>query len=272
MALSDFAIDQTGLAPGVPTVSRRDILPTSLAGGPVTFTAVTAGLTYKWEVTQTPGSIVPLVGSTAQICTIAAEMTGGYLVRLTVNEGLPTEDIAELYFGIGVLINGIRYPLPALTETVQDNSIGTPEYGWLEKELAVIRAIVAEIFTGTAWYGDTVDATPTEIYEGGVPPGREAIPLNAVTPYTITVRAFDPLHGGQGKVWKIEFATINTGATTSILLDIPVITIIGQSDSPGGGVGTDLWDVDVSVHTPSDTLVLTVTGEAAVNIAWEAHS
>lgn len=269
MALSDFAINQFGLVPGVPTIARRDILPTSIAGGSVAFTAVTAGLTYKWEVTQTPGSAVPLVGNTAQTCTIAAEMTGGYLVRLTVNEGFPTEDISELYFGIGVLINGIRYPLPALTETVQDNSIGTPEFGWLEKELAVIRAIVAEIFTGTAWMGDTVDATPTEIYEGGVPPGREAIPLNAVTSFTVSIKAFDLT---RGKVWKLEFATINTGATTSALLDIPVVTIIGQSDLAGGGAGTDLWDVDVTVDAPTDTLVLTVTGEAATNITWDARS
>jgi hypothetical protein len=196
-------------------------------------------------------------------------MTGGYLVRLTANKGLPTENISELYFGIGVLINGLRYPLPALTETIQDNSIGTPGFGWLEKELAVIRAIVAEIFTGTAWAGDTVDATPTEIYEGGVPPGREAIPLNSVTHFTVNVKAFDL---ARGKVWKIEFATLNTGATTSALLDIPVVTIIGQSDLAGGGAGTDLWDIDVSVHAPSDTLVLIVTGEAATNITWEARS
>lgn len=272
MALSDFAIDQSGLAAGVPTVARRDILPTSIAGGPVTFTAVTGGLTYKWEVTQTPGSAVPLTGATAQICTIPAEMTGGYLVRLTANEGLPTEDISELYFGIGVLINGIRYPLPALTETVQDNSIGTPEYGWLEKELAVIRAIVAEIFTGTAWSGTTLDATPTELYEGGVAPGREAIPLNTVTQYTIKVKAFDPLHGGSGKVWKIDFATINTGASTSALLDIPVITIIGQSDPAGGGAGTDLWDVAVTVDAASDTIILTATGDIATTITWAAES
>jgi hypothetical protein len=199
-------------------------------------------------------------------------MTGGYLVRLTVNAGFPTEDISELYFGIGVLINGIRYPLPALTETVQDNSIGTPEYGWLEKELAVIRAIVAEIFIGTTWSGTTVDATPTEIYEGGVAPGREAIPLNTVTQYSIKVKAFVPLHGGSGKVWKIDFATISTGASMSALLDIPVITIIGQSDPAGGGAGTDLWDVAVTVDAASDTLILTVTGEAATMITWAAES
>lgn len=269
MALSDFAINQSGLVPGVPTIARRDILPTSIAGGSVAFTAVTAGLTYLWEVTQTPGSTVPLVGNTAQTCTIAAEMTGGYLVRLTVNAGFPTEDISELYFGIGVLINGIRYPLPALTETVQDNSIGTPEYGWLEKELAVIRAIVAEIFIGTTWSGTTVDATPAEIYEGGVPPGRESIPLNAVTHFTINVKAFDST---RGKVWKMEFATLNTGATTSALLDIPVITIIGQSDLAGGGAGTDLWDVAATVDAASDTVILTVTGEAATTIAWAAVS
>ena len=270
--LSDFSIDQTGLSAGIPTLSRRDILPTSVAGGPVTFTAVNTGITYRWVVTQTPGSSVSLSGSTSQVCTLAAELEGGYLVRLIADEGLATEDISELYFGIGVLVNGTRYALPALTETVQDNSIASPEFGWLEKLLGVIRALVAGVYPGSNWTGTTTDATPTEIYLGGVALAREVVGLNTVTPYTITVKAFDPLHGGNGKVWKIECAAINTGATTAILLDIPVITIIGQTDPSGGGSGTDTWDIAATVDAASDTLRLTVTGEAGVTIDWEAQS
>lgn len=272
MALSDFAIDQTGLSAGVPTVSRRDILPTSIAGGPVTFTADNVGITYKWEVTQTPGSSVALSGATSQICTIAAELEGGYLVRLTANEGLPTEDIAELYFGIGVLVNGVRYPLPALNETVQDNSIGTPEFGWLEKELVILRALVAGVYPGSNWSGATTDATPTELYLGGVALAREIVPLNDLTHYSIIVKAFSPTLSGVGKVWRVEFAATNVGATTSALLDIPVVTILGQTDVSGGGTGTDLWDIAATVDAASDSLVLTATGEAAVNIAWVAQS
>jgi hypothetical protein len=272
MALSDFAIDQVGLSAGVPTVSRRDILPTSIAGGPVTFTADNVGITYKWEFTQTPGSSVVPVGAGSQICTLPAELEGGYLVRLTANEGFPTEDISELYFGIGVLVNGVRYPLPALNETVQDNSIGTPEFGWLEKELAILRALVAGVFTGSSWLGTTADATPTELYLGGVAPTREIVPLNDLTYYSIMVKAFSSLHGGAGKIWRVEFAVKNLGSGMTSLLDIPVITILGQTSVPGGGSGTDLWDIAATVDAMTDSLILTATGEAALNVTWVAQS
>lgn len=268
--LSDFRINQ--LANGTYTISRRDLIPTSVAGTPVELEASTTGLTsYKWEVTQTPGSTVALTGSTSQACTIPAELEGGYLARLTVNEGLANESISELYFGIGLEIHGIRYAVPALTETIQDNSIGHPEYGWLEKLLEVLRALATNVVEETTWEGDTTTNSPTEIFVGGVPSARESVPANMATAYEICVTSLDDTQV-HSKTWKIECTAVRDYADNTSLIDVPIITILSQTDTSGGGTGTDLWDVAVTVDDSDDTLVLTVTGQHMTNIGWAAKS
>jgi hypothetical protein len=271
MALSDFTIDQLGLAPGAPGAARRDLLPTSVAGGPVTLAAVTGGLTYKWEVTQTPGSVVPLTGATSQTCTIPAEIEGGYIAHLTVNEGLPTESISELYFGIGIFINGTRYALPALTETIEDNSISHPEYGWLDKILAIFRALSAGIVTGIEWSGDTASDVPQEIFVGGVALSREIVPVNASTAYTLVITSLDDSQV-YSKTWRVECTVIRNFADVTTLVDIPVITILSQTSVSGSGTGTDLWDVAVTVDDADESLVVTVTGGHLTNIGWKAKA
>lgn len=269
MALSSFRINQTST--GTYDVSRRDVLPTSIAGTPVEFEAQNVAVTYKWEVTQTPGSAVPLVGSTLATCTLSAELEGGYLVRLTADEGLSTESITELYFGIGVEVAGVRYALPALTETVQDNSIGHPEYGWLEKELNLFKALAAASADRVTWVGTTADATLTEIYVGGVPGARQVVPASAVTAYVLNITAYASATT-KGKTWRVNCGIIRDGANNTALLDVPVVTVLAQSDLSGGGAGTDLWDITITADDTDETLVIEVEGEAATPIAWQAHS
>jgi len=267
--LSDFRINQ--LATGTYTVSRRDLLPTSLAGTPIELEAENASLTYKWEVTQTPGSTVSLTGSTAQVCTIPAEIEGGYLARLTANEGLPTESISELYFGIGLVIDGVRYAVPALTETIQDNSIGHPEYGWHEKFIELLRALTTGVVIDTTWQGDTTNNTPTEIYVGGVSLARKSVLVDAATAYDFCITALNSAQTGS-KTWRVECTVIRDNADNTSFVDVPVVTILAQTDVSGGGSGTDLWDVAVTVDDSDDTIVLTVTGQAATNIGWAARA
>lgn len=149
--LASFRINQT--LDGNFGLARRDILPTSGAGE-LEFEAENAGLVYRWEVIQPPGSSVPIGSSTAQFATFAAEMDGGYLVKLTVNPGLADEDVDILYFGIGTDINGDLFCLPALNETTQDNSLGHPEWGWWEKIYIFLKQLASLAGTGGGG-GDT---------------------------------------------------------------------------------------------------------------------
>jgi hypothetical protein len=128
MSDASFRIDQA--APGTVDVARRDLKPFSVDGA-ISFVAVNPGHTYRWEITQAPGSSAPVTGATSQTCSIDAEVRGGYSVKLTTNEGTASEEINELYFGIPFQMSGLA--APALNETIQDNSQGTPEQGWWEK-------------------------------------------------------------------------------------------------------------------------------------------
>jgi hypothetical protein len=268
--LSSFKINQTAL--GTVDVSRRDIVPTSIAGTPVELEADNAGLTYLWEVIQPPGSAVVPVNFTAQTCTIAAEQVGGYIAKLTVNAGLPTESITRLYFGIGMLINGTRYPLPAITETIEDNSIAHPEYGWFEKLYTAMLAMSAGIDLGYTWRGTTADGVATEIFIDGTPGNRAPVPASSVVAYDLVVTAYKAPPHPKGKTWRIEGAALRDNADNTSLVDVPVVTILSQTDASGSGVGTDVWDAVISVNDGDDTMVFTVTGDAATTIVWEARS
>ena len=138
--LARFRINQT--AYGMFGYARRDILPTSEAGE-VQFEAENAGLGYLWEIIQPPGSNVTIGSSTSQTAIFAAEQDGGYVVKLTVNPGSADEDVDSLYFGIGTMINGQRFCLPSVNETIQDNSLGHPEWGWWEKLYGFFRELAS---------------------------------------------------------------------------------------------------------------------------------
>lgn len=148
--LARFRINQS--TTGTFGYARRDILPTSEAVE-LQFEAENAGLVYLWEVIQPPGSNVIIGGTTSQTATFAAEIDGGYIAKLTVNPGSADEDVDSLYFGIGTEIDGNRFCLPALNETIQDNSIGHPEWGWWEKLYTFLRELAS--FAGTGGGGDT---------------------------------------------------------------------------------------------------------------------
>jgi hypothetical protein len=148
--LARFRINQS--TTGTFGYARRDILPTSETVE-LQLEAENSGLVYLWEVIQPPGSAVTIGSATSQFATFAAEQDGGYIVKLTVNPGSADEDVDSLYFGIGTDIDGERYCLPALNETVQDNSLGHPEWGWWEKIYIFLRQLAS--LAGTGGGGDT---------------------------------------------------------------------------------------------------------------------
>lgn len=132
-----FTINQTGIPAGLPDRSRQDIIP----GGPlVEFTADSpppTHTTYKWEFLAQPSGVA-VSFSDPYIYNPTVDFGtnyGGYLIRLTVDEGLVTEDVA-------VRAVYLKWPisnkaLPALTETNQDNSQSpfNGYRGWEEKIL-----------------------------------------------------------------------------------------------------------------------------------------
>ena len=115
--------------------ARDDLTPFSV-GGLVTFQAQT--LThhdYTWEVIGSPiDGVAPVLVSVGVSCTMNTEERGGYLIRLTVDAGMATEDVSVLYAGIPLMASGLA--LPAVYETNYDNSVG-PSYdgsqGWWYK-------------------------------------------------------------------------------------------------------------------------------------------
>ena len=130
-----FTINQAGvLPPGTPGVARRDLLPCPPAANIFLTETTGAYATYKWEVISSPVGAVPiLTDATTQICQLTTFVTGGYLVRLTVDDTLVSEDTMVLYLGIPLAGSGEN--LPAWNESNQDNSIAPFDgsQGWWEK-------------------------------------------------------------------------------------------------------------------------------------------
>jgi len=116
--------------PGVLDRARRDLE----AGIAFTLNCPSAHLTYLWEVTSRPtGAVANITSSNAQSTSADFDTPGGYLVKMTVDAGFPTEDVSERYIGIPLPTSGIC--LPAMNETNQDNSQSpyTGERGFEDK-------------------------------------------------------------------------------------------------------------------------------------------
>ena len=74
--------------------------------------------TYLWEMVSHPlGTTLPAKNTTVAVFDLSE--TGGYLFRLTVDKGMPTEDTQTLYAGIPLLHSSKH--IPAFGETAQDN-------------------------------------------------------------------------------------------------------------------------------------------------------
>lgn len=150
-----FRINQPGITGGKPVTGNWDEARADLdlvgVGGSVVLEAQDAMNSYSWQIVSEPeGSSIVLGTPNAPTASMDVPVTGGYLVRLTVDEGLPTKDISELYVGVPLVNSSL--PIPALNETVQDNRI--PSAPGYERKM-------------TAWM-KWVDANAGSGSEGGV--------------------------------------------------------------------------------------------------------
>jgi hypothetical protein len=146
-----YKIDQSGATPptppGVWDIARRDIQLFAV-GGAVTFTAQDPSVSYLWElVSEPPGVTTPIVGANLQACSVSFTATGGYLMSLTTDAGLATEDVSIRYVGIPLANSCL--PIPAFNEIDFDNSIDpSATQGTAEKLTTFFKWVDANIGGG----------------------------------------------------------------------------------------------------------------------------
>lgn len=182
-----FKIDQPGWVPPPPPLpawdrARRDIQLMG-TGGPVTFTARDPAASYLWElISEPPGPATPIVGPNFPACQVAFTKTGGYLMRLTVNAGIPaTEDISVRY--VGIRLTNSNLPIPAFNELDFDNSVDpTGSVGASEKLTEFFKWVDANVGSGMGNLPITrtyyVDGARSDIY---VEDGSFGFPFKTIT-------------------------------------------------------------------------------------------
>ena len=149
MSLSSFRINQPA---GTPYAyydrARRDIDLYSVASENVECEAQNkAEISYLWEMESAPEGVSVVINNAAtHTCNFRITTTGGYLVKLTVNAGLPAESMKTLYFGVPLA--NTAWSLPALGETNQDNSQSpySGERGAESKISSIFRDIRSKLF------------------------------------------------------------------------------------------------------------------------------
>lgn len=120
--VAKIKLDQVGLSPpGEEDQSRSDGL---ADGSRMSAYSVDEHTTYKWEMLWAPldDIAVVVVDSTGRLCywDPQAAAYGEYNIRLTVDEGLPTQNVIDRTFGIRTPKKGILYP--ALNQDADPNA------------------------------------------------------------------------------------------------------------------------------------------------------
>lgn len=148
MAIS-YRINQNGVN-GTANRARRDI-ELSATAGYVTFEALSLGYTkYLWEILSCPpGASKDITNPTGTTVVYTVTHTGGYLIRLTVDDGLVTQDALVRYFGVP--LERSRLLLPAQGEVDFDNSQDPYDgkdglYGKMDAIYRTVDAIVADVY------------------------------------------------------------------------------------------------------------------------------
>jgi len=114
------------------------------------------------------------------------------------------------------------------------------------------------------WYGDTTDATATELLLGGTASQRCVLLNNSAFMFSMQIIAAVTA-GGDTASWTIVGA-IKRGANAAAtaLVGVPAVVSTGQD------AGAAAWAVAVTADTTNGALKFTVTGAAATTIRWNA--
>ena len=133
-----------------------------------------------------PAEIFVLNVLTPWVGTATLNYPGGYLIRLTVDIGTITEDVSVMYAGIRLATSNLA--LPALSETIFDNSLDNPAYrGWEDKVDAFMKwvdlFIGGGVVTPPGWgriYVDAVDGNDLT-GDGSVEQPYQTLPVAMAT-------------------------------------------------------------------------------------------
>jgi hypothetical protein len=107
------------------------------------------------------------------------------------------------------------------------------------------------------WFGQTFDATPTEVFLDNI---SKQLPVKTNGNHTFTLIGNGLSTTGISKWFKIDGSIKNVGGTTSI---------VGSTTTyDDGDVAAAAWDITATADDTNDSLKITVTGAAATNIAW----
>ena len=126
-------------------------------------------------------------------------------------------------------------------------------------------ATCLQSFSILDWYGDTADATPTEILLGGTA-SQFAVLLNtSAFMFKVLVAARNNADD-VNSFWELT-GGIKRGANAAATAIVGVVTkTITAADA-----GAATWDIAATADTTNGSLKLTVTGEAAKTIRWNAR-
>ena len=111
------------------------------------------------------------------------------------------------------------------------------------------------------WWGQTTDATPTEIFLGGVSNERFEVEEESVASFEIQIVARDNV-ADHGAMYTITGAIKRDGSDNTALLAAVTKTVVHEDDAS--------WDVAVTADDTSEALIITVTGDASNPVRWGA--
>jgi len=166
-------------------------------------------------------------------------------------------------------INGVAVGFQASTNT-KDAAVALGYNSKAERYRELVKSadratVCLQSFSILDWYGDTANATPTEILLGGTASQFANLLNSSAFMFRLSaiarnnaddVNACWSLTGGI----KRGAAAVNT-----TLIGIVTKTIIGAD------AGAATWDIDATADTTNGSLKITVTGEAAKTIRWNVR-
>jgi hypothetical protein len=118
-------------------------------------------------------------------------------------------------------------------------------------------------FSTLDWYGDTADATPTELLLGGVA-AQYAVLLNS-SAFAFRIQAIARNNVDDVGVWWVITGGIRRGANAA------ATAIIGTNVTTTDKDGVLAWALTATADTTNGSLKITATGEAAKTIRWNVR-
>lgn len=230
---------------GTPGVSDDNVV----LGSTVTLYSVTTAMTYDWAIVSQPaGPNDALVTPTQQSASFVATKEGSYLVRLTIDQGLPGESTQQLVAAVRELETGDR--IPAIGETTENSA----NDGWANPVDAILERVTrftdAGVLPGVAGtsglsVGDIVYASGVYELASGLPGARY------VASWTKALASSAPTVQG---VYGVLVSSVNGGiiATHDVIAVQTTGLWRGVSGSPTVGDAvfiSDLGDFALSAGT-----------------------